>query len=234
MPLGEIPLSTTTWLILVAVGGILAVDSVSWLQVMVSRPLVSATVGGWLLGDAGSGFLVGALLELMSLRHPPFGASRYPDTGPAGLIAGAAYAAVGEPSLGALVAAMLSGLVVGWIGAFTVQLRRRGNERLLGSIGELAAQPELLERRHRLAIQIDAVRGALITAGFLVPAVLASAWLVDQPASKSAAVWGAAMLVTALAAAAGAGGRTSSYGTVGWPLLFAGAALGAILAGVAG
>ena len=234
MPLGEIPLHATSWLILVALGGILAVDSVSWPQVMISRPLISATIGGWVLGDPSAGFLVGALLELMSLRHPPFGAARYPDTGPAGLIAGSAYAAVGTSSLGSLVAAILAGWAVGWIGTVSVQLRRRGNERLLSPESELAARPELLEKRHKTAIRFDIVRGALLTAGFLVPAILGAAWVVDQPESVLATVWGAAMLVTALAAAAGAGGRTSSFGVGGWPLLFAGAALGGLIAGIVG
>lgn len=234
MPLGEIPLHATSWLILVALGGILAVDSVSWPQIMVSRPLVSATVGGWVVGDPSAGFLVGALLELMSLRHPPFGAARYPDTGPAGLVAGCAYAAVGVDSLGSLVAAILAGWAVGWIGAVSVQLRRRGNERLLSPESELAARPELLEKRHKTAVRLDILRGALLTAGFLVPAIIAAAWVVDQPASGLATIWGAAMLVTALAAAAGAGGRTSSFGVGGWPLLFAGAALGGLIAGIVG
>lgn len=234
MPLGEIPLHTTSWLILVALGGVLAVDSVSWPQVMISRPLVSATLGGWVMGDPAAGFLVGALLELLSLRHPPFGAASYPDTGPAGLVAGCAYAAVGTDSLGSLVAAILAGWAVGWIGAVSVQLRRRGNERLLSPEAELAARPELLEKRHKTAVRLDAVRGALLTAGFLVPALLAAAWVVEQPESVLATVWGAAMLVTALAAAAGAGGRTSSFGVGGWPLLFAGAALGGLIAVVVG
>lgn len=229
MPLAEIPLQATGWLILVVLGGILALDAVSWPQVMVSRPLVSGTLGGWLLGDPGSGFLVGALLELMSLRHPPFGAARYPDSGPAGLVAGAAYAAAGGASLGALVAAILAGWGVGWIGAITVQLRRRGNERLMADEAALAARPELLERRHRLALRLDSVRGALLTAGFVAPAVLAASWSVGQPTSATATAWGAAMLVTALAASAGAGGRTSSRGVRGWPLLLIGAAAGAIL-----
>ena len=234
MPLAEIPLHSAGWLILVVLGGILAMDAVSWPQVMVSRPLVSGTLGGWLLGDPASGFLVGAVLELMSLRHPPFGAARYPDSGPAGLVAGAAYAAAGGASLGALVAAILAGWAVGWIGAVTVQLRRLGNERLMSNAAELAARPALQERRHRLALRLDAVRGALLTAGFVAPAVLAAAWSVGQPASGRATAWGAAMLVTAMAASAGAGGRTSSTGLRGWPLLLVGAVAGAIAVGMAG
>lgn len=231
MPLAEIPLQTTNWVILVVLGGFLALDAVSWPQVMVSRPLISGTLGGWLLGDASAGFLVGAILELMSLRHPPFGAARYPDTGPAGLVAGAAYAAAGTPSLGSLVAAMLAGWGIGWIGSVSVQLRRRGNERLLADDEQLAARPGLLERRHRTAIRLDAVRGALLTAGFLLPAVLAATWSVNQPAVAGGTALGAAMLVTALAAAAGAGGRTSSSGLKGWPLLVVGAAAGALIVG---
>jgi mannose/fructose/N-acetylgalactosamine-specific phosphotransferase system component IIC len=233
VPLAEIPLHTTNWILLVVLGGLLALDAVSWPQVMVSRPLISGTIGGWLLGDASAGFLVGALLELMSLRHPPFGAARYPDTGPAGLVAGAAYAAAGTASLGSLVAAMLAGWGIGWIGAVSVQLRRRGNERLFAAEQEMAARPELLERRHRLAIRLDAVRGALLTAGFVLPAVLAAVWSVDLPAVATGTALGAAMLVTALAAAAGAGARTSSSGLRGWPLLVAGAAVGALFVGLA-
>ncbi len=233
MPLAEIPLHTTSWIVLVVLGGLLALDAVSWPQVMVSRPLISGTLGGWLLGDASAGFLVGALLELMSLRHPPFGAARYPDTGPAGLVAGAAYAAAGTASLGSLVAAILAGWGIGWIGAVSVQLRRRGNERLFAAEQVLAARPELLERRHRMAIRLDAVRGALLTAGFVLPAILAAVWSVDQPAVAAGTALGAAMLVTALAAAAGAGGRTSSSGLRGWPLLVAGAAAGALIVGLA-
>ncbi len=234
MPLGDIPLNTTSWLILVALGGILALDAVSWPQVMISRPLVSATIGGWVVGDPAAGFLVGALLELLSLRHPPFGAAQYPDTGPAGLVAGCSYATIGGDSLGSLVAAILAGWAVGWIGTVSVQLRRRWNERLLSPVARLSTRPELLERRHRLAVRVDAIRGALLTAAFLVPTILAAGWADGQPGSPLAMVWGAAMLVTALAAAAGAGGRTSSFGTGGWPLLFIGAVLGGLIAGFVG
>jgi hypothetical protein len=234
VPLADIPLHAGNWTVLVLLGGILALDAVSWPQVMISRPLVSATLGGWLLGDPAAGFLVGALLELASLRHPPFGAARYPDTGPAGLVAGAAYAAVGTPSLGSLVAAILAGWSVGWIGSVSVQVRRRGNERLVRNVEELAARPELLERKHRLAIRLDAVRGALLTAGFVAPSILAAAWAVDQPPSRTATALGAAMLVTALAAAAGAGGRTSTSALRGWPLLAVGAVVGALIVSLAG
>ena len=85
MSWSELYLGPGTWILAVLGGGLLGMDAVSWPQVMVSRPLVSATVGGWLMGNPAAGMLVGAVLEVYALRHPPFGAAKYPDTGPAGL-----------------------------------------------------------------------------------------------------------------------------------------------------
>lgn len=231
MPLTELSLGVTTWLALVALGGLFAVDAVSWPQVMVSRPLVSGTVGGWVLGDPAAGFLVGSLLELLSLRFPPFGATRYPDAGPAGLVAGAAYAGAGGTELAALVAALLAGWAVGWIGSVSVHWRRKLNAWLLTPTDRLAAEPRLLERRHRWASRVDALRGALLTAGFLVPAAGMAVLSAGGGPVGTAATIGAAALVTSLAAAAGAGGRTVSFGHRGWPLLLVGAAIGALVAG---
>ncbi len=230
MPLTELPLDGVRWLVLVGLGGLLGLDAVSWPQAMVSRPLVSGTVGGWVLGDPGAGFLAGALLELLSLRFPPFGATRYPDAGPAGLVAGAAYAGAGVAGMGPLVASLIAGWAVGWIGSASVHWRRKLNARIVTPAETLAADPRRLERRHRLALRLDAVRGAALTAGFLFPAVAVAALAVGIDASRAAGVVGVSALVTALAAAAGAGGRTAAFGLRGWPLILLGAALG-ILAG---
>ena len=230
MPLTEIPLDAVRWLVLVGLGGLLGLDAVSWPQVMVSRPLVSGTVGGWVLGDPAAGFLVGALLELLSLRFPPFGATRYPDAGPAGLIAGAAYAGAGNGGPGALVVALIAGWAVGWIGSASVHWRRKLNARILTPTETLASDPRTLERRHRWALRLDALRGAALTAGFLFPAVAIATLSADAGAGGPRAVIGAAALVTALASAAGAGGRTASFGLRGWPLILVGAAIGVLLA----
>ena len=119
MPWTELAFGPGTWILLVAAGAVLGMDAVSWPQAMISRPLVSATIGGWLLGSPGAGLLVGAVLELYSLRHPPFGAARYPDTGPAGLVAGASFAASGGHAAGAFLISLVIGWVLGWIGAVT-------------------------------------------------------------------------------------------------------------------
>jgi len=230
VPLTELPLDTVRWLVLVGLGGVLGLDAVSWPQAMTSRPLVSGTVGGWVLGDPEAGFLAGALLELLSLRFPPFGATRYPDAGPAGLVAGAAYASAGGADIGALVAALIVGWAVGWIGSASVHWRRKLNARLVTPAETLAADARTLERRHRTALRLDAIRGAALTAGFLFPGVAVAALASGVDLSGAAGVIGVAALVTALASAAGAGGRTAAFGVRGWPLIFLGAAIGALVA----
>jgi len=229
MSWSEIHLTPGTWILTVLAGGLLGMDAVSWPQIMVSRPLVSATIGGWLLGDAVAGMLVGAVLEMYALRYPPFGAARYPDTGPAGLVAGAGLAATGTRAFEAMLVALVIGWSLGWVGAVTVHVRRRLNERMAGPASHLAADPELLEQRHRISIWLDALRGAVLVAAFLVPALLVTSLAAGSLAS-GLGHWSAAALVLGIAASGGAAARSSAFGVRGWPLLVLGAAVGVLMA----
>lgn len=232
MPVTGLELGVATWLLLVGLGGLLAVDATGWPQAMVSRPIVAGTLGGALLGGAGAGFLAGALLELMSFRHPPYGAARYPDTGPAGLIAGAAYAAAGGEGLLPLLAAVLAGWLLGWVGARSVHLVRLLNGRLVGDPDVVAAQPRRIERRHRWALRLDAARGMVLTAALLVPVVLGVRLTAGVPPGGAlGADWSLGMAALGLAAVAGAGARNLSPGRRGWPLLLAGGFVGLALWG---
>jgi len=228
MSWSELYLGPGTWILAVLGGGLLGMDAVSWPQVMVSRPLVSATVGGWLLGNPVAGMLVGGVLELYALRHPPFGAAKYPDTGPAGLVAGASFAASGGAAMGAFLLSVAIGWGLGWIGTVTVQIRRRLNEQIMSPARELAADPVLLEQRHRVAIWLDGLRGAILVAAFLVPSVLVVTLVVGTGPSTLGR-YAVAALVLGLAGSAGAAGRSSAFGVRGWPLLLVGAGLGLLL-----
>jgi mannose/fructose/N-acetylgalactosamine-specific phosphotransferase system component IIC len=56
-------------------GGLVAVERKAFLQAMLSRPLVAATVMGGLLNDVASGLAVGLVLELFFLGTANLGAS---------------------------------------------------------------------------------------------------------------------------------------------------------------
>jgi PTS system mannose-specific IIC component len=199
---------------------------------MISRPFISATIGGAVLGNAGAGMLVGALLELLTMRHPPFGAAKYPDTGPAGLVAGGSFAATGGISIEALIVALLAGWVVGWMGAYSGYARRKLNERLVAPSAQLAANGKLLERRHRLAIGLDAIRGGMLVGAMLVPSVLIVAFVSTMVVAPAATTIGAGAVVTAFAASVGAGARTTSPDGRAWAMVLLGALL--VLASVWG
>lgn len=216
-------MDATTWAAAVAAAGAAGLDEEAWPQAMVSRPLVSATAGGWITGDPAAGFLVGAVLELLFLRHLPFGGARRPDAGPAGVVAGAAHAG-SAGGLAPLLAAVLAGWAVGWIGELTVRGVRSLSARGLVDVDALARRPARLERRHLLLTAARAVRGALVAAALLVPATLAV---------RLAAVSGGGIAAAALAAAAlGAGAGAGARGFVSGRAATAAALLGA-LAGAA-
>ncbi|MCY1019720.1 PTS sugar transporter subunit IIC [Pyxidicoccus sp. MSG2] len=56
-------------------GGLVALERKAFLQAMLSRPLVAATIMGLLLGDVPSGLAVGLLLELFFLGTANLGAA---------------------------------------------------------------------------------------------------------------------------------------------------------------
>lgn len=218
-----IELTPGSWLGLAAAAGLAGVDAASWPQAMVSRPLVAATVGGWLLGDPAAGFLVGVLLELLTLRQLPFGGARSLDLGPASVVAGAAYAGVGtsgEPA--ALLASALVGWGLGWVGEVTVGWLRRLSRGALRDTGELARRPATLERRQRLLAAADFVRGGALGAVFVVPGAVAVRLLAGGAAGPAVG----AVTAAALGAAAGSGARSLGSGDRGLILVVLGAAAG--------
>ena len=221
--MSELDLSLGLLAALVACGAALGLDAVSWPQVMISRPIVAATIGGALLGDAAAGFLVGAVLELLGLGHTPYGAAVYPETGPAGLLAGAGLAAGGGTAIAPLLVAVASGWAIGWIGAISVRMQRSLNERLLAA-GDLAAPAKRLERRHRLAMVLDALRAGTLTAAFALPIM----WLVrlaDGLSTIEGVVAGSALLLVGMGLAGGAAAGVMRRRATDPLLLLAGGAI---------
>lgn len=218
-----IELGPGAWLALAAASGLAAADAAAWPQAMVSRPLVAATAGGWVLGDPGAGFQAGVVLELLTLRHLPFGGASSPDLGPASVVAGAAHAGIGAAGgTAALLASVLVGWGLGWFGEVGVRGIRRLSGRALRDPEILSRRPVVLERRQRLLVAADFFRGAALGAAFVVPGLMAVRLLAGGTAGPVAG----AVIAAAVGVAAGAGGRGVGPGSRGLLLVVVGAAAG--------
>ena len=57
------------------VAAVLSLDITAFGQFMVSRPIVSATLVGYMLGDANTGFWMGMTVELIWISAIPMGAA---------------------------------------------------------------------------------------------------------------------------------------------------------------
>jgi len=157
----------------VAVG----LDLVSVPQGLLSRPLVAATVAGYLAGDPVAGMRVGALLELFALDVLPVGASRYPEYGPAAV--GAAVLAAGLPQQGGAGTGAVLGLLVALPAGWTLEWIRHANARHVHRLSaELSAGSVRAIRRLQYAgLARDALRSALVTMVALAAALLLRARL---------------------------------------------------------
>ncbi len=155
-------------------GTVAGLDLVSVPQAMLARPIVAATVAGWLLGDIEAGLRVGAVLELFALDVLPVGAVRYPDYGPGAVAATAVSAhAPWELSLG--VATGL-GLVVATVGGWSLRWLRHRNARTTQrrAAALRAGDAGAIHRIQYICMVRDAARALVLTA-----AGLAVAWLLD-------------------------------------------------------
>jgi PTS system mannose-specific IIC component len=132
---------------------------------MVSRPIVASTLAGTLIGHSESGLLIGIVLELIALDTLPFGASRYPEWGSAGVVGGALFAAEAHGMPGALPASILAALLTASIsGSSMVVLRRIIAGRLERSRDRIEeGSRDALLSLHLSGLTLDLLRGALVT-----------------------------------------------------------------------
>src|SRR5439155_5583809 len=120
---------------------------------------------------------LGVLFELFQYEVMPVGAVRYPEYGPATVVAvSAAHAAAGTLGLGL---GALVGLISGMAGGMSLHAVRRLNARAVRRATPAleAGDAHALVRLHTAAIVRDAVRAALVTALGLGLALLARTYL---------------------------------------------------------
>ncbi len=131
----------TLVLALSVLGGAAFLDRTALVQTMMSRPLVSGTLAGFLAGAPGAGMACGALLELLWLFDLPVGTSVPPDESTAGVV-GAAVAAVLVEGWGLAASAgagVAAGVAAGILGGRADVWVRRWNDGLVTRAREALA-----------------------------------------------------------------------------------------------
>jgi mannose/fructose/N-acetylgalactosamine-specific phosphotransferase system component IIC len=187
-------------------GAVLGLDTVSFPQAMLSRPLVAATLGGAIGGAPLGGLLIGAALELIALETLPFGASRYPEWGSASVVGGALFASAPEQPAGSSALSIIAALSTAWFGGWTMVKLRQLNARWAAHSQralDAGARGAVIGLQLR-CMTADLMRGFLLTivaAAVFAPIARASltVWSVDARLSRAVAV-GVATAVAAGAA----------------------------------
>lgn len=167
-----LPLPAHAFLLLLW-GTVVGLDLVSVPQGLLSRPLVAASVAGWLLtGDVEVGLRVGALLELFALNVLPVGASRYPEYGPAAV--GAAVAAAGMPLSEGVGFGALLGLALALVSGWSLEWLRHANARHVHRLSSAlnAGSADAIRRLQWAGVTRDVARSAGMTALALMAAYL--------------------------------------------------------------
>ena len=192
-------------------GTLVGLDLVSVPQGLISRPLVSASVAGWLVGDFEAGLRVGAVLELFALDVLPVGASRYPEYGPAAVGAAVAAALFGVGF--GVVLGLLVAIIAGWSLDQLRHANARHVHRLAGEIN--AGSVEAIRRLQWTGLGRDAVRSAAMT--FTALALTAVAYALAPYPGRFPAVATEVLIGVGLAAALSGALRTAGQGSrVGW------------------
>ena len=176
-------------------GALLGLDVVSFPQAMISRPIVASTAAGSFIGNPPAGLLIGVVLEMIALDTLPFGASRYPEWGSAGVVGGAIFASQPESMPGALPAALLAALLTASISGWSmVVLRRMIASRLERTRDRLEdGSRNALVSLHLTGMTLDLLRGFLVTIVAMVifaPLVKAivAVWGTDSATSNAVVV----------------------------------------------
>lgn len=219
-----------TTFVLAILGGLLTLDQTSLGQFMLSRPLVSASLAGWFLGNPEAGILAGAVLEVLFLPAFPVGGARFPEGGPAGVVAAAASAAAGDGGAGLALGVGL-GTVWGVAAGWSVSVLRRVNERIAPEGAGGKVRPSRIVAGHTSGLAMDFARGAGVTtlgilSGRLLGPVTPESWILGGPETGLALGTVAALALGGLLAGLG-GWRRSPGHLVGGLLL--GALLGWVL-----
>ncbi len=205
-------------LLLALLGGVLALDSVSVGQFMLSRGIVAGAIAGFFLGDPVVGILVGAFVDLFAIPIVPVGGRRFLESGPASVVAATIAVQGGDPGSWILGAAV--GLVWAMAGGVTIGALRSWNSRLVPYPDTPGLTASHLTGIHLRTLSADFLRGGVLSGvGLLlwVPMVGGGwpAWPLDWTATLALAGLAAAVPMGMTLTVLGLGRRRTVYFAAG-------------------
>lgn len=147
----------------VALGGIAALDATPLGQTLLSQPLVTATILGWMWGDFHLAMKVGVVLQILAASTLPIGARTPEDYAVGGVVGAAVALAIGAPLPFALekdacaLLGVMTGMLAATAGVPLLKWQRRRNE-------GLSRWTEEQVRRGARGALLDAHRAAVVLA----------------------------------------------------------------------
>ena len=185
----------------VLIGGLVSLicglDRIAIMQVMISRPLVAASLMGWLAGAPAIGLQVGVMLELLWLARLPVGAAVPPDdtqVAVAGTVLAVFFSGV-YPDAGReiIILCLIISLPFGKIGQYFDHFARQFNNRLPRTAETMIIQGNLhlAEMQHlrgllSFSFAIICTYSVIIAGGLVVVPLL---WPVIAKSMASSASW---------------------------------------------
>ena len=167
-----------TYIVLLILAGIVAMDTTSGPQFLISEPVVSCAALGLLFGRPEMGLMLGMFFQLLWFGYMPLGAVRFTDSNMAALISTASlFISAGifgfnrETIAAAVIPALFFGVAAGFIGSYFRTYVRRLNSRLSEiMMSRLVKGGELsICRWHFIGVGSSFLRGMLM-ALVLIPA----------------------------------------------------------------
>ncbi len=198
------------YLLLILLGGIVALDTTAGPQILISEPIVSCTLLGILFSYPGTGVLIGILYQLLWLGYLPLGGTAFTDNNLAAFVSTASYFTArnvfnlsGAAERAALIPMMLIAAAVGYLGlrlhVYEQRINGKRNDMCLKRFEDGGTLS--VGRLHGAGIATAYAKGALVTAVTVPPGMLFCGAVTALPSWGFEGISHASAVITGLAAA---------------------------------